>query len=46
AFSYLGYHTGDFPVAEEAAAQILSLPMFPHITPEQQQLVAEVVRGC
>jgi dTDP-4-amino-4,6-dideoxygalactose transaminase len=46
AFSYLGYHPGDFPVAEEAATQILSLPMFPHITPEQQQLVAEVVRGC
>jgi dTDP-4-amino-4,6-dideoxygalactose transaminase len=46
AFSYLGYHSGDFPVAEEASAQILSLPMFPHITPEQQQLVAEVVRGC
>ncbi|WP_138443650.1 DegT/DnrJ/EryC1/StrS family aminotransferase [Sinomonas susongensis] len=46
AFSYLGYHPGDFPVAEEASSQILSLPMFPHITPEQQRLVAEVVRGC
>jgi dTDP-4-amino-4,6-dideoxygalactose transaminase len=46
AFAYLGYHLGDFPVAEEAATQLLSLPMFPHITPEQQELVAEVVRGC
>lgn len=46
AFAYLDYHPGDFPVAEEASAQILSLPMFPHITPEQQRLVAEVVRGC
>ncbi|MDQ4504336.1 DegT/DnrJ/EryC1/StrS family aminotransferase [Sinomonas sp. ASV322] len=46
AFSYLDHRPGDFPVAEEAASQLLSLPMFPHITPEQQRLVAEVVRGC
>jgi dTDP-4-amino-4,6-dideoxygalactose transaminase len=41
AYSHLGYRTGDFPVAEKAAAEILSLPMFPGITGEQQQLVAE-----
>jgi dTDP-4-amino-4,6-dideoxygalactose transaminase len=46
AFAYLDYRPGDFPVAEAAADQLLSLPMFPHITPEQQRLVAEVVRGC
>ncbi|WP_136610016.1 DegT/DnrJ/EryC1/StrS family aminotransferase [Sinomonas albida] len=46
AFSYLGYSRGDFPVAETASRELLSLPMFPHITPEQQRLVAEVVRGC
>jgi dTDP-4-amino-4,6-dideoxygalactose transaminase len=40
AYSRLGYKTGDFPVAEKAAEEILSLPMFPGITNEQQQVVA------
>ena len=40
AFSYLGKGLGDFPVAEAAAARILSLPMFPNITVEQQARVA------
>jgi dTDP-4-amino-4,6-dideoxygalactose transaminase len=46
AFSYLGYGPGDFPVAEAAAEQILSLPMFPHITREQVRRVAGAVRGA
>jgi len=40
AYSHLGYKAGDFPVAEKAAEEIVSLPMFPGITSEQQQLVA------
>ncbi|MDP9883341.1 dTDP-4-amino-4,6-dideoxygalactose transaminase [Sinomonas atrocyanea] len=46
AFSYLGYGPGDFPVAEAAAEQILSLPMFPHITDGQVERVAGAVAGC
>ncbi|GAB2760471.1 DegT/DnrJ/EryC1/StrS family aminotransferase [Sinomonas soli] len=46
AFSYLGYAPGDFPVAEAAAEQILSLPMFPHITDGQVERVAAAVRGA
>jgi dTDP-4-amino-4,6-dideoxygalactose transaminase len=40
----LGYRAGDFPVAEKAAAEILSLPMHPHLTAAQQERVAEALR--
>lgn len=42
----LGFRLGDFPVAERAASQVLSLPMFPELSPEQQRrIVAEVLRS-
>lgn len=44
AFAHLGYGSGSFPHAERAAAEILTLPMFPGITEEQQAAVAEAVR--
>jgi hypothetical protein len=37
------YKAGDFPVCEKAAAEIISLPMFPQLTAEQQARVAEEV---
>lgn len=43
AFAGLGA-PGDFPVAEAAAQQILSLPLFPGITAEQQERVAVELR--
>jgi dTDP-4-amino-4,6-dideoxygalactose transaminase len=43
AFSYLGYPAGSFPVSEGAAQRILSLPMFPHLTREQQEHVVEAL---
>ncbi|WP_430296053.1 DegT/DnrJ/EryC1/StrS family aminotransferase [Sinomonas sp. B1-1] len=43
AFRFLGYGAGTFPVAEAAASQILSLPMHPHLTPEQVERVAGAV---
>jgi dTDP-4-amino-4,6-dideoxygalactose transaminase len=39
-----GYGPGEFPVAEAAAGRILSLPLYPHITPAQQQRVADALR--
>jgi len=41
AYKGLGYGPGDFPVAEAMAARILSLPMFPEITLQQQECVVE-----
>jgi len=41
AYKHLGYGRGDFPVAEAMAARILSLPMFPELTPQQQEYVVE-----
>jgi dTDP-4-amino-4,6-dideoxygalactose transaminase len=43
AYEHLGYQEGDFPVTEEAAKQILSLPMYPQLGAEQQQRVAEAL---
>ena len=41
----MSYGPGDFPVCEKVAAQILSLPMFPQLTSEQQgRVVEEIVR--
>ena len=46
AFAHLGHGLGDFPVAERAAGRILSLPIFPGITAEQQERVAAAARGA
>ena len=43
-YAAMGFRPGDFPVAEQAAAQVLSLPMFPELRPEQQRLVVGAVR--
>ncbi len=39
AFADLGHRPGDFPVAEQVAAQCLSLPMSPYLTAREQQQV-------
>src|SRR5215472_3616942 len=41
AYRYLNYRAGDFPVSERVATEIVSLPMFPHLSAEQQALVVE-----
>lgn len=46
AFRSYGYAPGDFPVAEAAADRILSLPLYPHITPAQQERVVTALRAA
>jgi dTDP-4-amino-4,6-dideoxygalactose transaminase len=41
AYQCMGYRLGELPVCEKVAVQILSLPMFPQLTLEQQSRVAE-----
>jgi dTDP-4-amino-4,6-dideoxygalactose transaminase len=40
---FLGYRQGDFPVSEEVANTVLSLPMHPHLTRDHQDAVAGAV---
>ena len=43
AYKALGFKEGDFPVSESVAAEIVSLPMFPTLRPEQQERVVREV---
>ena len=40
AYAWLNYRSSDLPVSSRVAAEIVSLPMFPHMTTEQQAFVA------
>jgi dTDP-4-amino-4,6-dideoxygalactose transaminase len=42
-FAELGYRAGDLPRAERACAEVISLPVYPELTADQQQrVVAEI----
>lgn len=45
AYRNLGYGKGSFPVTEECCAQVLSLPMYAELTPEQIQHVVRAIRA-
>jgi dTDP-4-amino-4,6-dideoxygalactose transaminase len=45
AYRNLGYRKGDFPVSEGAAAEALSLPMYPGLGYVQQERIVQQVRG-
>lgn len=46
AYIPLHYRTGDFPFTEKAAGEILSLPMFPGLTRDQQDRVVDVLKNA
>lgn len=43
AFKEAGYKTGDFPMAEQLARQVFSLPMHPYMTEEEQQMIIKAL---
>ncbi|GAA4811426.1 DegT/DnrJ/EryC1/StrS family aminotransferase [Streptomyces ziwulingensis] len=43
AYRHLGHARGDFPHAERAADRMLSLPLYPQITPDQQRRVVDAL---
>lgn len=44
-FAYLGYSAGDFPESERAAAEVLSIPVYPELAPEERERVARAIEG-
>jgi len=44
ALKYLGYGPGEFPESERAQGEVLSLPMFPELQPDQVTRIAEIIK--
>jgi len=44
AYTHLGYREGDLPQSEKAAREVLSLPIYPELSPEQVGFVARTIR--
>jgi dTDP-4-amino-4,6-dideoxygalactose transaminase len=43
AFAYLGHKKGDFPASESACLEVMSLPIYPELTEEQQRSVVAAI---
>lgn len=45
ALRFLGYKEGDFPVAEKAAKEVLSLPIYPELKESAIEKIAEIIKA-
>ena len=46
AFAELGYKKGDFPVSEDYASRIFSIPMHPYLSEEKQAEICQCIKSC
>jgi dTDP-4-amino-4,6-dideoxygalactose transaminase len=42
-FAYLGHRPGDFPRSESASREVLSLPIYPELTEDQQRTIVAAI---
>lgn len=45
-YQYLGYQLGDLPISEQYSREVLSLPMFPELSFNEQQQIASCLQAC
>lgn len=46
ALDFLKYKKGDFPEAERACDEVLSLPIFPELQENEREVILEAIRSC
>ena len=44
AYKHLNHKEGDFPVTEKVAKEILSIPLYPELTEEQQNYIISKIK--
>jgi dTDP-4-amino-4,6-dideoxygalactose transaminase len=44
AYAYLGYSASDFPIAHRNQSEILSIPIYPEMSSDDQETVADAIR--
>jgi len=45
-FAHLGYHEGQLPASERASREVLSLPIFPELSDDEQQEVIDSIKAA
>ena len=44
AYNHLGYKVGDLPVTEKISKEIFSLPMYPTMSEQEQNIICKSLR--